>query len=796
MPGLLFLVGFLGSVAVQIHCDPAAVRLEGPGAVYSLLVHGQSANVLLDLTHVARYHSLDAAVAAVDDRGVIRAVADGTTAIEVKAEGVTQTVPVRVQGTAQSRSFNFANDIVPILSRFGCNAGGCHGKAEGQNGFKLSVFGSDPPADYAALTREGRGRRIFPAAPERSLLLTKPSGGAAHGGGVRLRRGTPAYETLRAWIAAGTPLGAASDPHVTGIRVEPRERTLLPHGQQQLRVIARTSDGREKDVTAQARFLSNNDALVTVNATGLVTAGDTPGDGAVMTGFLDSVDVFRVFLPRAGRIDPYPKLAENNQIDTLVYHKLRKLNVLPSEPAEDADYLRRVYLDVIGTLPTAEEARRYLADRRPDRRARLVDELLERPEFADYWALQWADLLRVDRQALGSKRAYSYYRWLRESFAANKPLDRMVRELVTAEGPLQESGPAAFYQAVPRPGDRASTLAQVFLGMRLACAECHHHPFDRWAQADYYGLAAYFTPLGVRGGPLGEELTVEGPSQAQNPRTGEAVPAHVLDAASPAARPGDGREELARWLTAPDNPWFARNVANRVWAHFLGRGLVEPVDDVRATNPPTNPELLDALAQHLVREHYDLRQLIRFVTTSRVYQLSSRPNATNERDEQNYSRALLKRIGAEVLLDMVCQTTGVPEKFPGVPAGYRAVQLWDSKTSHYFLKLFGRPARASACACERGEVPSISQVLHLLNGPEIHAKLAHDGGSVARMVRVQADDRALVEELFLTFDSRFPTAAERDAAVAYLRRHAGQRRQAAEDVAWGMLNSLEFLFNH
>jgi hypothetical protein len=698
---------------------------------------------------------------------------------------------------AEPRHFNFENDIVPLFNRYGCNSSGCHGKAEGQNGFKLSVFGFDPAADYAALVKEGRGRRVVAAAPDASLLLLKMSGGVPHGGGVRIPRKSAEYQTIRDWIAAGLPFGRPDDPKVTAVRVEPSERRLAMHGSQQLRVIARYSDGREVDVTAHARYQSNNDGLASVSATGLVSAGDVPGEAAVMAAYMNAVDVFRAVVPREGPISEISDLKSNNFIDGLVYKKLRKLNMLPSETCDDADYLRRVYLDVIGTLPSADEARRFLRDRRPDRRARLVDELLDRPEYADYWALKWSDLLRIDRQALGHKRAYCYYKWVRDSLSENKPLDRFAREIITAEGPLGEMGPAAFYKAVAKPGEAASTLSQVFLGVRIACAECHHHPFDRWSQSDYYGMTAFFAPVAVRGGPRDEVLLASGAAEAKNPRTGETSLAHALAVPVPKeAAKGDPRPTLADWMTAPDNPYFARNLANRYWAHFLGRGLVEPVDDVRATNPPTNPELLDALAKSLVESKFDAKQLTRTITASRAYQRSSKPNATNEREEQNCSRALFRRIDAEVLLDMVCQTTGVPEKFDGVPAGSRAIQLWDSKVPHYFLKLFGRPVRASACECERVREPGVAQVLHLLNSPEIHAKLSDDAGTVARLVKEKADDAALAEELYLTFYSRYPSKEEKKVAVEYLKENGGKRREAAEDLAWGLMNSLEFVFNH
>ncbi len=801
---LALLVGLFGALSVRaedhigaIQADPTAVTLTGPRAVYSLLIHGKTPDGrLVDLTLAARYRSVDSRIAAVNDSGVIRAVADGATIVEIEAAGRKVSVAVSVKGSAQPRAINFENDVIPLFGRFGCNSSGCHGKAEGQNGFKLSVFGFDPAADYAALVKEGRGRRVFPAAPDASLLLAKVSGGIPHGGGVRIPRSSPDYETIREWIAGGLPFGRADDPKVTGVRVQPAERQLAMHGSQQLRVLARYSDGREVDVTAHARFQSNNDGLASVSATGLVSAADLPGDAAIMASYMNAVDVFRAVVPRAESIAKWPDLPENNFIDGLVHKKLRKLNVLPSETCDDADYLRRVYLDVIGTLPTADEARRFLADTRPDRRVRLVNELLDRPEYADYWALKWADLLRIERQVLGHKRAYGYYKWVRDSLAENKRYDRFAREIVTAEGPLSEVGPAAFYKAVTNPGEAASTLSQVFLGVRIACAECHHHPFDRWSQADYYGMTAFFAPIAVRGGPRDEVLLANGSAEARNPRTGELSLAHALAVQPPKeGAKGDPRPTLADWMTAADNPFFARNLANRLWAHFVGRGLVEPVDDVRATNPPTNPELLDALAKALVESKYDVKQLIRTITASRTYQLSSKPNATNERDEQNASRALFKRIDAEVLLDMVCQTTGVPEKFAGVPSGSRAIQLWDSQVRHYFLKLFGRPVRISACECERIHEPGVAQVLHFLNSPEIHAKLGHDGGTVARLVK-KADDAALAEELYLTFYSRYPSEKETKVAVEYLKKNGDKRREATEDLAWSLMNSLEFVFNH
>jgi hypothetical protein len=509
---------------------------------------------------------------------------------------------------------------------------------------------------------------------------------------------------------------------------------------------------------------------------------------------MNQVGVFRVLVPRAETVS-LPRLAEHNFIDPLVDAKLRKLNILPSGPADDAEFLRRVYLDVIGTPPTPDEVRRFLADPHADKRSKIIDSLLERPEYADYWALKWSDVLRVDRQALGSQAAYAYYRWVRRSVAENRPFDRLARELVTAEGPLDEVPAAAFYKVVPKPGDAANTLAQVFLGVRVACAECHHHPFDRWGQADYYGLAAFFAPVSVRKVGAGEAVVAQGESTARHPRSGATVAATPLGGKPIPDTKGDRRAALAAWMTAADNPYFARNVVNRLWAHFLGRGLVEPVDDVRSTNPPTNPELLTALADQFVRSKYDLKGMVRLICNSRVYQASSAPNETNTRDDQNYSRALFKRPDAEVLLDMVTAATGVPEKFDGMPAGTRAIQVWDSKVRHYFLKQFGRPSRTSACECERTGEPNIAQVLHLLNSDFIQDRLRHDDGTIARLCRTHQDDQAILDEMWLTFLGRRANAAELTLALRHVRK-ATSRREGFEDVGWALLNTREFMFNH
>ena len=679
-----------------------------------------------------------------------------------------------------AQPLHFENDILPILGRYGCSSSGCHGKAEGQGNFKLSILGSDPISDWTAIVQEGRGRRIHPAAPHESLLLKKASGAIAHGGGNRISSNHEDFAILLRWIMDGCGLGPKDAPSLVSLRVIPMELEMKPSQSQPLQVWAKFSDGKEKNVTSHARYQSNADQVASVSEQGVVTGGDTPGDAAIMAGYLGEVAVFRVVLPRSGSTIQF-QLPQFNSVDSAIDNKLRKLNISPSGLCDDLEFLRRVTIDLTGQLPTETEINQFESDLSINKRRKKVEMLLERAEFADLWALRWADLLRVDREPLGHERAFLYYQWIRQSLINNKPWDSFARELVTAEGPTQEIGPVHFYQAVKKPGDQAAMISQVLLGVRITCAECHHHPFDRWKQADYFGMTAFFSNSAVR-----------------HPRTQEVIQPYALGTTMPDATPSisDKRILLAEWMTKPDNPYFARNVANRTWAWLFGRGIVEPVDDVRATNPPSNPELLDVLARQFTSDNYNLKKLILFITSSRVYQASSKPNDSNTKDEQNFSRAYFKRPDAEVLLDMIIQASGVPEKFPGSPDARRAVQLWDSKARHDFLKLFGRPNRVTACECERTHEPSVAQVLNLMNSPRIQAKLSHEGGFVARLSRDQADNKFVIDSLYKRFVSRPPTDQERLKALNYLSEPGRPRQVAIEDLAWALLNSNEFIFNH
>jgi hypothetical protein len=772
--------------------SPAAVILDNPEATQQLLVRSPDSTV--DLTRLAAYEVVDPKVAAVDAAGLVQPRGEGRTEILVRHGKEQARVPVEVTGLSRPAPIAFETQIIPIFSRHGCNSGACHGKAEGKNGFKLSVFGFDPLADHQALTMEARGRRIFPGSPESSLLLRKASGQLAHGGGKRLPPDGLPYRRLRRWLAEGARYGTGAT--ITTLEVEPRQQVLAFHGTQQLRVSAVDAAGKRHCVTLDAEYDSNAGSMAGVDDRGWVQAGAVPGEAAILVRYLGHVTVCRVTIPQPGV--RFARPPEANFIDRLAWDKLERLGIPPSEPADDATFLRRVFLDAIGTLPTAAEARAFLADPRPDRRARLIDQLLQRPEYADYWAMRWSDLLQVDRDRIKPAGAVAITRWLRRQVAENRPYDEFVRDIVTARGSTAAEGPAAFYKALTTPEDMSRSFSQLFLGVRIACAQCHHHPSDRWGQDDYYALAGFFTGVGRKALPGEmEAILAQKGTELNHPRTGKPVPARALGAAPAdlSAMP-DRRTVLARWMTAPDNPYFARAIANRLWAHYFARGLVEPLDDLRATNPPTNEPLLDELAKHLLALKYDLKAFTRTLLNSRLYQLSSRAGPANAGDEQNFSHALPKALPAEVLLDAISQATGVPEKFNGWPEGYRAIQVWDNRMPSYFFRIFGRPVRASVCECERSNEPSIAQALHLMNSEEILGKVRDRRGTARRLAQSGKPPREIIDEVYLGTLSRHPGEKERELMLQLFAQAGDDRQGAVEDVLWALLNTRGFVYNH
>jgi hypothetical protein len=694
--------------------------------------------------------------------------------------------------------------VEPVLTRAGCNAGACHGTPTGKNGFRLSLRGYDPALDAFTLVREFQGRRINLLDPDASLLLAKATGRVSHEGGRRFDRNSPLYAILRDWIAAGAVDDSATAPRLERLTVDPPRRVLdAPAATQALHVVAHLSDGTRRDVTHLAKFSVNADNVARVTPDGLVEKRGR-GEVAVSAEYRNQMATARLIF-----LDPAPGFVwqappEHNYVDRRVFAKLRLLRVEPSPLCTDTEFLRRAFLDVLGKLPTPEEVRSFLASTDPGKRDRLIDALLERPEFVDWWALKWADRLGCNQRFVGKIGAVKYHDWIRQAIADNVPEDVFARAVLTGRGGNYGNPPAGFYRRLRDPQARAEEVSQLFLGVRLGCARCHNHPGESWTQNDYYGLAAFFARLRYRDGPFfvqiydkEETVYVTREGEVTHPRTGQTVAPKFPGGAAPALRPGEDRIELlARWLTVPDNPFFARNAANRIWYHLFGRGIVEPVDDVRGTNPPCNEELLDALAADLVRHGFDRKHLIRTIMKSRVYQLSWQPTPTNADDDRYFSHAQVRLPRAEALLDAISTATGVAEKFPGLPLGTPAAALPDGEYKHPFLEAFGRPARAMACECERDSDTNLGQALHLVGGRTVQDKIRDDRGRVARLVASERSDAKLIEGLFLASLSRFPTDEERDVLLRRLANSGDRRRKVAEDILWGLLNHKEFLFQH
>jgi hypothetical protein len=774
--------------------EPPEIVLHGASRQQQLLISAVlSGGAVRDVTHRAEITLSDPSIGRVE-RASIRGLHDGQGFVDVRFGAATARVGLRVRDFAAYPPVHFANDVVPVLSKLGCNSGGCHGKASGQNGFKLSVFGFDPEADYGALVKESRGRRVFPANPAASLLLAKPSGRIPHGGGQRLPPESADYQLLVEWLNQGMPRGMADAPGVIEIRLSPASRVLRFEDEQQILATAIFSDGSSRDVTSAAAYATNAALVAEVDTRGLVRVGKTPGQAAITVNYLGHVGAVAIQVPRPDSPENLPNPPSHNAIDPFVWTKLNQLGIVPAELADDSTFIRRVFLDTIGTLPTPAEVRDFLSDAAADKRGRLIDKLLERPEYADYWALKWSDILLVDRNRLAERGAFEFHQWLREQFVQNRPYDAWVRELVTASGNTGTFGPANFYRTVDTADVAARTISQAFLGVRVECAQCHHHPFEKWSQDDFYGLAGFFN--GLERKPISPDRVLvyhAGYRETRIPLVNRLVPTRALGAGVPdGLDQGDPRAKLAAWMTEPGNPWFARLLCNRLWKQFFGRGLVEPEDDLRSTNPATNEPLLDYLAGQLVHERYDLKALVRLLVNSRVYQLSSATNATNADDEQNFSHHYPRRLPAEVMLDAICEVTGVAEAFPGCPPRTRAIALWDNRLPSYFLEVFGRPERNSPCECGRSSEPTMAQALHLMNAPEVETKLADRDGRVAQLIGSGMSTAELVDTLCLAALAR--PAGAKEQAVADKLFGPVATESAAEDFLWTLLNSYEFLF--
>ncbi len=761
-----------------------------------------------DLTGQAQYRVADPRVATVSPTGLVLATGNGKTTLYVKVGDREKQVPVEVTQVHSPPRVGYRHLVAPIFNKAGCTIGACHAAQYGKGGFKLSVFGSEMENDYRAIVRDRRQRRVNFLEPEKSLLLQKPTTQVAHGGGKRLQAGSTEYEALRAWIASGAPGPERKYPRLVGIRVYPNHRVCKEGDRQQLRVEVTYEDGTVRDVTALARFDSMDEMMLSVTPTGLVSV-QGKGQGPVMVRFEGQAAVAIFVVPYAKQVN-LAGWKSNNFVDELAVKKFRELGIEPSPLCDDATFLRRAFLDAIGSLPTIEETRAFLADKDPRKREKLVDRLLGltgdpnldiyNDRYAAYWTIKWSDLLRINSKEIGEQGMWAYHNWLRESFRTNKPFDQMVRELVTAKGSIFSNGPANYFRAFRNPSEQTEATAQLFLGVRLECAKCHHHPFEKYSLDDYYGFAAFFARIGSKTlqefGLFSREqiITIRLSGESRHPKTGKVMPPTPLDD-KPVDHPLDRRIALAQWLTSPENYFFSRSIVNRYVSYLLGRGLVEPVDDMRSTNPPTNPPLLDALAEHFVKHKFDIKQVMRVIMTSRLYQLDWRPTEQNAKDLRFYSHYYVKRLAAEPLLDAVNYATGTKTKFPNLPLGTLAIELPDAEYPDYFLNTFGKPRRASVCECERAKEQNLAQSLHLLNGDIVARKVADPKGRVAQLLKRKVKPEQAVEELYLATVCRYPRPEEMKTALEFIKQ-APSVKEAYEDLLWALLNSKEFLFNH
>ncbi len=804
--GVAFLVACgglaLAETPVSIEVFPPRVRLDSSRDRQRLIVQAVHADGCTeDVTAAAMASFTAPKLAAIDRAGggiVIRPLADGGAAIRIEHAGHAKEIPLEVVSATSEPPLSFRLDVMPVFARAGCNMGSCHGAARGKDGFRLSLFGFDPAGDYQRITREFPGRRIDTGDPLRSLLVQKAIGGVSHTGGKRFEAKSDLADRLVRWIEAGAPDDPGPVAQLIGLDLYPPTALLAGSGRSQsLVAVARFADGTDRDVTDLCWYGSNNDPTAKVAPTGLVTSGGR-GEAFIMARY-DTITVGRpvVVIPQEASFT-FPAQPGATWIDELVNTKLATLRIAPSGRCDDETFLRRATLDLVGLLPTPEERAAFLDDPAADKRERLVDALMSRKEFVELWVMKWADILQIRSQGndVSPKGVLLYHRWLDRRIAANEPIDRMVRDLITASGGTFENPPTNYFQLERDTLKLAENVAQAFLGMRIQCAQCHNHPFDRWTMDDYYGFAAFFKPIARKRGADPRETIVfdSGAGDLKHPLTGATVPPKFLGGTTPQVTDRDRREALAKWMTSPDNPYFARHVANIAWAHFFGRGIVHEPDDARVSNPPSNGPLLDELGRRLAASGWDFRALVRDIVTSQTYERSCAVNETNKLDDTSFSHAAVRRIRAEVLLDVLSQVTGTKNKFPGLPLGARAVQVADGRTTTYFLTTFGRATRETACSCAVKMDPNLSQALHLLNGDAANDRI-RQGGLIAGWVKENRASTQIIDDLFVRCYGRMPTERERLETLATVI-PAADRTQALGDVFWALLNSPEFLFNH
>ena len=794
--------GPLTALKLEPNLDNKGFKIRGRDSRQQLFLTGQYASGQLhDHTRKATYTAAPEDIVRIDENGMVTPVGDGTAVITAKdASGMTATINVEVFGMVNDIQINFKNQIVPIFTKLGCNSGGCHGKSSGQNNFKLSLLGFYPDEDFEYLVKEGRGRRLFPASSGESLLLTKPVGKSPHGGGKRMDVGGYEYRLIARWIEQGMPYGLETDPVVTGIKCLPEGRVMDRGADQQITTLATYSDGTTEDVTRMALYEPNDTEMAEVTATGVVKTLDLAGEVAIMARYQGQVSTYRATIPLGADLGAVPQ--PKNFIDVAVMDKLKLLGIPPSPVCDDATFIRRVSVDITGQLPTESEVREFVASPDSIKREKLIDALLESPAYADLFANKWNLVLRnKKRQADDLRGTYAFFNWIRDSLDQNKPYDQFVREILTASGDLQFNPPVTWYREVAQINEQVEDTAQLFLGLRIQCARCHHHPFEKWSQDDYYGFSAFFSRVGKKAGETPREQRIfhnDGLASAVNPRSGQALKPTGLGTPPeevPADR--DPRTYLADWMSNKDNPFFAPALVNRYWKHFFDRGIVEPEDDMRETNPPSNPALLKGLAQHFIASGFDIKDLVRTICRSNTYQLSSLPNAYNLKDKQNFSRYYPKRLKAEVLYDALHQVTSTTQAYTGLPAGTTAVQLPDPSIGPYFLKVFGQPQADTACECERSQEANLAQSLHLLNSSEVQGKIsAANGRSATLAAEKDRSEEDRIKELYRWVYSREPDAEELKIALAHIEKHPENKKNAYEDIVWALINTKEFLFNH
>ncbi|HVS40478.1 MAG TPA: DUF1553 domain-containing protein [Gemmataceae bacterium] len=796
------LVGQPASLVIQ----PETVTLAGPRAYQQILVTGKYADgSTRDLTPFCDI-TCETPDLADPGAGFVTPRKNGAGAVVVKAGGQTARAALTVKDFDKPQPTGFRREVIAALNVGGCNAGACHGTPSGKNGFRLSLRGFDPAADYLQLTRDVLGRRTDRGSPDSSLMMLKALGRVSHEGSVRFAPSSIPAQAVRGWLAEGLQDDPADLPPLKAIQILPGQRLLTePSRWQQLVVVATFADGAVRDVTRLTVFSSSDTSVATVSPTGLVEFKGA-GEIAILCRYLMELQTVRLtFLqPRPGFV--WTKPPENNYVDHHVFAKLKMLSLPPSDLCTDQEFIRRATLDVCGVVPTKDEVRAFLADTAADKRAKLIDRLLDRPEYADFWTLKWSDIFRSNRKAIQVKGVYVFQDWLREHVANNDGFDVIVKELLTADGSAFANPPANYYRIARDPQNLAETTAQLFCGVRMQCAKCHNHPFERWTQDDYYSLAAFFARVRQKKDPMepganpqtpgGEIIYVDRAGEVQQPRTGQTMKPKFMVGATPDIPPGEDRRIiLANWIASADNPFFAKSMVNRIWFHLNGKGVVDPVDDFRDSNPSANDELLDALAKDFTASKYDVKHMIRVIMNSRTYQLSAQATDFNRDDNKYFSHAVTKMLTAEQLLDALCTATEVPEKYAGEPAGMRAMQLPDGDPNHPFLKTFGQPARELACECERESDSNLAQALQLINGQTINDKLRAPNNRIGRLLAAKTSDGEILNELYLATVSRPPTAADVKTAMDYVAR--GQdKRKAWEDVQWALLNSKEFLFRH